>query len=65
MNGTFRTQNVNTRYLILDKGTSTFSRFTLMDTSEDSDQEIRINQNKKKFNIEKNILHETYYGGCK
>ena len=65
MNGTFRTQNVNTRYLILDKGTSTFSRFTLMDTAEDSDQEIRINQNKKKFNIEKNILHETYYGGCK
>ena len=65
MNGTFRTQNVNTRYLILDKGTSTFSRFTLMATSEDSDQEIRINQNKKKFNIEKNILYETYYGGCK
>jgi len=62
---TYKTKKFNSRYLILDNGKSKFSRFTLLDTSEDNSQEIKINQNKKKFNVEKNILHETYYGSCK
>ena len=64
-NTKYKKKNFNSRYLILDNGKSKFSSFILIDTSEDNFTEIKINQNKKKFNVEKNILHETYYGSCK
>ena len=65
INTKYKQRNFNSRYFILDNGKSKSSSFTLIDTSEDDFTEIKSNQNKKKFNVDKNILHETYYGRCK
>ena len=65
INTTYKEKIFNSRYFILDNGKSKSSSFNLIDTSEDNFTEIKINQNKKKFNVDKNILHETYYGRCK
>ena len=65
INTTYKEKIFNSRYFILDNGKSKSSSFTLIDTSKDNFTEIKINQNKKKFNVDKNILHETYYGRCK
>ena len=65
INTTYKEKIFNSRYFILDNGKSKSSSFNLIDTSEDNFTEIKINQNNKKFNVDKNILYETYYGRCK
>ena len=62
---TTRSANVDKRYLIFDKGISNSSRFTLIDTFENNISVIRANQDKKKFDNEKNLSQEAYYGYCK
>ena len=62
---TTRTANVDKRYLILEKGISNSSRFTLIDTVRNDVSVIRANQDKKEFNNEKNLSQEAYYGYCK
>ena len=62
---TRNTINADKRYLILDKGNSNSSRFTLIDTFENYISVVRANQDKKEFNSEKNLSQEAYYGYCK
>ena len=58
-------QDIEKRYLILDKGYSRVSKFTLLDIFENTVTDIVTAPNKKNFDAKRNILHETYYGGCK
>jgi len=58
-------KDIEKRYLILDKGDSTGSRFTLLDTFENTVSDIVTTSNKRNFESKRNILHETYYGSCK
>ena len=58
-------KDIEKRYLILDKGDSRVSKFTLLDIFENTVSDIVTAPNKKNFDTKRNILHETYYGGCK
>ena len=58
-------RDIEKRYLIFDKGDSRLSKFTLIDIFDNTITDIVVSQNKKGFDTEKNILHETYYGVCK
>ena len=62
---TKKQQDIEKRYLILDKGDSRVSKFTLLDIFEDTVTDIVTGPNKKNYDTKRNILHETYYGGCK
>ena len=53
------------RYLILDKGGSRVSKFTLIDIFDNWITNVVVAQNKKSFDGELNIFHKTYYGSCK
>ena len=58
-------KDIEKRYLILDKGDSRVSKFTLIDIFDNGITNIVVAQNKKSFDNEKNILHETHYGSCR
>ena len=62
---TKKQKDIEKRYLILDKGDSRVSKFTLLDIFEDTVTDIVTGPNKKNYDTKRNILHETYYGGCK
>tara|TARA_B100000287_G_scaffold420323_1_gene459560 strand:- start:404 stop:1006 length:603 start_codon:yes stop_codon:yes gene_type:complete len=53
------------KYLILDKGESSFSKFTLINTFENTKSEIKIYSNTKSMDLEKDISQEISYGYCK
>jgi len=52
------------RYLILDKGGSRVSKFTLIDIFDNWITNIVVAQNKKSFDGELNVFHETYMGAA-
>ena len=62
---TIKNKNIEKRYLIIDKGNFNFSKFTLINIFDNAITNIVVEQNKKSFDTENNILHETYYGSCR
>ena len=53
------------KYLMLDKGGSSYSKFTLINTFENKKREIKIYSNTKKVYAEYDTIQEISYGVCK
>ena len=53
------------KYLILDKGESSLSKFTLINTYENTKKELKIYSDTRKLDFEKDISQEISYGSCK